>query len=186
MAKALTTNKEKVRKTARFPFIAPTFHRPGQLSGLAQTMDQHFINCCFSSVKNEHTETIHYTVYKRPGISNPTPITAGKFFTAVKIQTGSSNYALYEHESNGDLLIVDVTSVGSTLDTIAAGGVGSTSRITPITINATEKCILFWFADNGSGNRAFLYNITTDTTTEITDAAYLEASYAVGSPISLL
>ena len=168
------------RKTTRIPLVGTSYSRPIKHSGspLYQALlDQQFINCWFKKITNPLTNKEQVWVYKRPGFESSTSVpNALTFFTAMLDAQGT--YSLYENTSN-DLMIIYLA--GTVKQTIAATNVTGTSQITPCIPAEDQIGYAFWFDDNGT-RKAYIYNHSTDTPVEITDADFPDNGLA-GSAI---
>lgn len=164
-------------QTTRIPLIGETFVRPNE--DVVTSIDQWFINCTFNQRIHPITGEKHITVAKRPGFSSQHPITGASILLAAEVLplnlANSVGYSLYRQSGTNDIIIAESTTI---VDVIAASlsdtSCGS-SRIQPIVLSSNQIGILFWVNDNGT-LRGFIYNRNTDTTTELTDADFPDAT----------
>lgn len=162
--------KEESRKTVRIPLIGQTFSRPSGGSLFYNTgKDMSFTNVLFSKRVNPFSKQEQILCHQRPGIRTGTTFSgATSLLTAGLVDYPTPAEVALVADSNGDLRIYETTTLAAT---ITATSATNASRMASFPISTTEGGIAFQFLDSATP-RAFIYNLATDTATEITDADF--------------
>lgn len=165
--------QKEIRKTIRIPLIGQTFHRPSGTTGyLTDTaVDQRFINCLFQKRTNSISGQSTTLCFKRPGLSTLTAIAAsgsflGGVFVNDPLSASTNRVNIFADSLN--LYIYENTTLKVT---IAMTDASLQSQVVPIVFPSNEYGVAFRVLD-GSTIRSYVYNISTDTATEITDIDY--------------